>query len=69
MWRTITYSAIALAFGVVIGTELLRSIVHRKREKTHGIGGTQDIAMYGTVLAWTLLILGAIAGILSFFRD
>ena len=69
MWRTITYCAIVLAFAVMIGTELLRSVVHKYREKKHGIGGTQDIAMYGTFLGWSLLIIGALAGILSFYRD
>jgi hypothetical protein len=28
--------------------EILRSVVHTRRERQFGIGGTQDIAMWGT---------------------
>ena len=41
-------------------TEVLRSIVHRRRERVHGIGGTQDIAMAG-VIVFALLTAAAIA--------
>jgi hypothetical protein len=46
----------ALGIAVVVGMEVLRPIVHRRRERTQGIGGTQDIAMWGTFLALALFI-------------
>lgn len=69
MWRTISNSAIVIAFIVMIGMEVLRPIVHKHRERKYGLGGTQDIAMYGAFLAWAVLIIGAIAGVVSFFND
>ena len=40
----------AMGIAVMIGTEIVRSIVHRRCERLHGIGGTQDIAMRGTFI-------------------
>jgi hypothetical protein len=47
-------------FVVIIGTEVLRSFMHRRREQTQGIGGTQDIAMYGTFLGLAFFVCAAI---------
>ena len=41
----------AAGVAVVIGTEILRSIIHRRRERRDGFGGTQDIAMWGTFIS------------------
>ena len=46
----------ALGIVVIVGMEVLRPIVHRRRERTQGIGGTQDIAMWGTFLALAFFI-------------
>jgi hypothetical protein len=60
---------IAIAFtvsacAVLIGTEVLRSVVHRHRERVQGIGGTQDIAMWGTLIAGLLLLGAMISGVI-----
>src|SRR5262249_60277886 len=38
-------------------TDLLRAVVHRRRERADGLGGTQDIALWGT-MAGGLCLLG-----------
>ncbi len=67
MWRMINLIAIVAFIAVMIGIEIVRSIVHRLRVKRYGIGGTQDIAMWGTLLACLLLFLGAVSGVLCWF--
>ncbi len=52
---------------VIIGTEILRSIMHRRRERTVSIGGTQDFAMYGTFLGLAFFICAGICGLLALF--
>jgi hypothetical protein len=44
-------SIILIAMGVatMIGTEIVRSVVHRRRERRDGLGGTQDIAIWGDI--------------------
>lgn len=69
MWRLLNYTLIALAIAVLIGTEFLRTLVHRRREYQTGIGGTQDVAMFGVVITVSLLILAAISGVLSHWWD
>jgi len=44
------------SFVSMIVTEIIRSIVHRRREKRYGLGGTQDIAMWGTLVTIVLQI-------------
>jgi hypothetical protein len=56
----LTVSAIA----VLMATSVLRSVVHRHRERVQGIGGTQDIAMWGLVVAWALLIAAMVTGVI-----
>jgi hypothetical protein len=51
---TIVFGAAGLA--VLVGTEIVRTVIHRGRERTRGISGTQDIAMWGTVLAAILFL-------------
>jgi hypothetical protein len=57
---------ILIAMGIVtaIGTEILRSVIHRRRERRDGLGGTQDIAMWGTFIGWACFIGAAICGLL-----
>ena len=68
MWRMINYISIGAFLIVLIAIEVVRSIVHRHREKRYGMGGgTQDIAMWGSFIACLLLVLGAISGVLCWF--
>jgi hypothetical protein len=67
MWRTINFISIVAFFVVMIAIEVVRSVVHRYRKKRYGIGRTQDIAMWGTLLACLLLVLGAVSGVLCWF--
>jgi hypothetical protein len=46
----------SLGVATAIGTEILRYIVHRHRQKTQDIVSTQDIAMWGTFLGWAFFI-------------
>jgi hypothetical protein len=55
---------IAMGITTIIGTEILRSIVHRRRERLYGIGGTQDIAMWGTFIGLACFIGAGICGLL-----
>jgi hypothetical protein len=57
-----------LGIVVIFGMEILRSVVHRRREQTQGIGGTQDIAMWGTFLSLAFFISAGICGLLWIFK-
>jgi hypothetical protein len=46
----------ALSFAVIIDVEILRSVVHRLRERAQGIGGPQDIAIRGIFLGLAFFI-------------
>jgi len=46
----------ALGVATVVCTEILRSVVHCHKEHTQGIGGTQDIAMWGTFLGLAFFV-------------
>jgi hypothetical protein len=59
MWKTSAVLFVALGILSLVATELLRSIVDRKRRERDGLGGTQDIAICGMVIGW-LCVLGAI---------
>ncbi|QDU36717.1 hypothetical protein Mal4_10090 [Maioricimonas rarisocia] len=45
---------------ILVATEILRSIIDRRRRERDGAGGTQDIAIAGTLLAWFCLIAAAV---------
>jgi hypothetical protein len=56
MWKI---AAIVFAVGwlaAIAGISILRPIVHRRRERAYGIGGTQDIAMWGTLIGLVSMI-------------
>jgi hypothetical protein len=59
-------SLILIAMGVatMIGTEIVRSVVHRRRERRNGFGGTQDIAMWGTFIGLACFVGACICGLL-----
>jgi hypothetical protein len=51
--------ALVAAFCVIlIGMEPVRSIVHARRERRDGLGGTQDIVIWGLLAA---LVCGLLA--------
>lgn len=54
--------------GVIVSylvTEVLRAVIHRCRKRRNGLGGTQDIAMWGTMAIFTCLLAAVIAGLTS----
>jgi hypothetical protein len=59
MWKTATVFFVVLGILSLVVTEVLRSIVDRKRRDRDGLGGTQDIAIFGTLIGW-LCVFGAI---------
>jgi ascorbate-specific PTS system EIIC-type component UlaA len=59
MWKTATVLCVAVGILSLLVTEIVRSIVDRRRRERDGLGGTQDIAICGMVIGW-LCILGAI---------
>jgi hypothetical protein len=44
------------AVGALVATEILREVVNRRRVREHGIGGTQDIAFWGMLVASAFLL-------------
>ena len=65
MRKTATPILIGLACADMILTEILRSIIHRRREQRDGLGRPQDIAMWGTLVGWALLIAAVVCGVMS----
>jgi hypothetical protein len=59
-------SIILMAMGVatMIGTEIVRGVVHHRRERLCKISGTQDIAMWGTFLTLACFVGAGICGLL-----
>ena len=51
MWRTGAFLFTACTIATLIATEVARSLIHRRRERRDGIGGTQDVAMIGVGVA------------------
>jgi len=62
MSGTVPIALTVSACAALVCTEVVRSVVHRHRERVQGIGGTQDIAMWGTIIAWLLLIAAMVTG-------
>lgn len=60
MWKVaaIVFTAAFVAGSVV--TEITRSIVHPRRERQNGLGGTQDIAMWGTLISLACGVMAAV---------
>ena len=56
MWKL---AAIVFAIGwlaSIVAIEVLRPIFHRRRERLYGIGGTQDIVMWGSLVGLICMI-------------
>jgi hypothetical protein len=67
MWRIAHYASWA---GVIVSyliMEVARSVVHRRRERRDGLGGTQDIFMWGTLAIFAGLLAAAFSGLGWFF--
>ena len=58
-WGIATVAFIVAAGVALVVTEIIRSIVDRKRKEKNGVGGTQDIAIWGVLIGY-LLMLGAL---------
>lgn len=54
----------ALMAVALIGTEVLRAIVHARRKRAGG-GGTQDIAMWGVIVS-AVFAAGAVISLIAF---
>jgi hypothetical protein len=59
MWQNATIFFVVLGTLSLIITEILRSVVDRKRLERDGLGGTQDIAIGGMIVCG-LCVVGAI---------
>jgi hypothetical protein len=67
MWKIVTQLFIAGTIVSPLVTEVLRAVIHRRRERRDGLGGTQDIAMWGTLAGFACLLGAAISGLGWFF--
>lgn len=56
IWHLLATVFAVAAILVMVATEMLRSVVHAKRRSKDGLGGTQDIAMWGTFLCLLLAV-------------
>lgn len=54
---------IAIGAATMLGTELVRSLVHRRRARRGG-GGTQDVARWGTFLSLACFVAAALCWLL-----
>jgi hypothetical protein len=46
-------------------TEMARSIIHKRRERIQGIGGTQDIFMIGVLVFFVLTVATIVTAIVG----
>ena len=69
MWTRLPIILAVAAIFVMVATEVLRSIVHAKRKSKDGLGGTQDIAMWGTFLSLLLAAVSVGCWLLVVFAD
>jgi len=63
MWETLTIVFALAAVATPILTEVLRSVVHRRRAQRDGLGGTQDIALWGSLVGFFLVAVTIVCGI------
>ncbi len=64
MWGTAAVVLVIAAILELIAVEVLRSVIHRRRERRDGIGSTQDIAMWGMFVGWAIIIGAVICGVI-----
>jgi hypothetical protein len=63
MWGVASAVFTASGVATLVGTEILRSLVHRHRERRDGLGGTQDIALVGQLVAGVCVLGASICGV------
>jgi hypothetical protein len=61
-WGAATVVLVLAAILEMIAIEVVRSIIHRRRERHDGLRGTQYIAMWGSLIGGLLLIAALICG-------
>lgn len=61
-WGATTVFFVVAAGVDLIGLEIVRSVVDRRRKERDGMGGTQDIAIWGVMIGWLLIIAALISG-------
>ena len=69
MWENATKILIACLFLSIVGTEILRSIMHNKREEKKAHASTLDIALYGTIIVYFCILGVTVSGILWFITN
>ena len=62
MWKAATFLFVARGILSLVVTEVLRSIVDRKRRDRDGLGGTQDIAIWGMMIGWLCALSAIVCG-------
>lgn len=66
MWKTIAFILAVAAVLSMVATEILRAVIHARRKSKDGLGGTQDIAMWGTVVCGLLLVAAVVTGVIAY---
>jgi hypothetical protein len=66
MWVAATRAFLAGVIVSYLVTEVLRAVIHRRRKRRDGLGGTQDVAMWGALAMFVCLLAAAITGLTLF---
>ena len=66
MWTTARRAFLAGVIVSYLVTEVLRAVIHRRRKRRDGLGGTQDIARWGALAMGVCLLGAAITGLAGF---
>ena len=64
MWMMAAIALFVAGTAVLVAIEFIRSAVHRHRERRYGIGGTQDVAMWGTFITIALWFCAAACAVI-----
>jgi hypothetical protein len=66
MWASASRVFLAGVLVSFLVTEVVRAVLHRHRVRIDGLGGTQDVAMWGTLAMFACLLAAAMTGLASF---
>ena len=61
-WGALTVFFVIAAVMDLFGLEIIRSVVDRRRRERDGIGGTQDIAIWGMLIGWIFIFAALFSG-------
>jgi hypothetical protein len=64
-WLRFSFVFVVLGVASVVATEITRSVVHKRRERIEGIGGTQDIAIWGMLVLGVCIAGATICGVVA----